>query len=1033
MKKIINLFLFITIISMIFAYEPFFLDDPAISPDGELICFVYMNDLWEVPYEGGIARRLTSRQGNVYRPAYSLDGQWITFHSNRDGRAYFYKIPTIGGQSELITKEEFTFCDWFPNDKGNYSSLSMLGVMHHPGEESFFVKYDFNGLRPVEITEVAESFASVSRNGEYIVFNRRGYPYRMAYQGSHNGDLWLYYIKNAEFTRLTDTALTERYPVFSKVNENRIYFLASDSTNFQLCYMDDFNDSTRVWLTDFTEWSPRDISIAHENDRIVFEYFNEIWRWDPDKNIAEKVIVDILEDNLPSNESISRFKNELSNFYISKDQKLIVFSHKYDLFAIPANGGDVKQLTNNQKGIENIVIMDDNETIYYTSHDKGIPKLYKLNINDIVNVNRDDYSKRLVKWSEDKYIQSLAKNDDGELFIRYDKGNERLLFAKIDRNNRISDIASGENIASFPKKSPKYNKEIYTLLDSKNWNRTIRIKDNKTNRNYDIHYSTKYIGNLLISDDESKLFYNNGWNINVVNLISETDKKEDNWNNILKNTTNNSKLVDKTPKDWDISFENFNSRTKEIVNDEGFCYPLFTTTDSTLFYIQRNNNNHFLKKIKFDGSKKEDVFNFRGNVSSHLVNQEKNTIYYVLNNNLHKLDIKSKKTDLITFEYIYNYDIYKLNMEIFEQVWAKFGHNFYDPEMHNQDWQALYNKFLPHIDSVLEPEILKKLIDEMIGRINASHTGYYPRKENEMKFFDRVYAGFVPDYSERLPVGLRIKKIYHGSELYQTYRISVNDILLSVNDEPVYATTDLTPLFVNTLGDYLTLRFQTSQGEVMAKVKGLSAREQYQLQYEDKILKRYQKVQNATNGKIGYLHIQGMNQVSLRKFEQDFLAVNVNTDAMIIDVRGNGGGNIHDDLIDIIIRSQNAYTYSRYYGIEPRPTPHNIYQKPIVCLIDEDSFSDAEIFGVLFRDLNLGTVIGMPTSGSVIGTGSVSFMDGSSMRMPSSAWFRMNMQNMELNGAVPDIEIPLLPVHIIKNQDPQLDKAIEVLLKKIND
>jgi C-terminal processing protease CtpA/Prc/Tol biopolymer transport system component len=1032
MKKIYLLMLLVYVIYTLSAYEPFFMDDPTISPDGELICFVYMDDLWEVPFDGGVARRLTSRTGNIFNPAYSPDGLWITFHSNDEGRTYFYKIPASGGHSELISREEFIFCDWFPNAKNDYSSLGLLGIMNNPGEESSFIKYEFNSLRPIEITKVAESFASVSKDGQLIAFNRRGYPYRMSYQGSHNGDLWLYNLNNKDFTRLTNTKLTERYPVFSKVNQNRLYFLASDSTHFQLCYMDDYNDSTRVYLTDFKDWSPRDIDIARHNDRIVFEYFNEIWKWNPENKQAEKVIINICEDNMPVSTNFLNAKNEISDYSISKDEKLIVFSYKYDLFAVPKGGGEVKQLTYNQKGIEDIVIMDDNETIYYLSHIKGIPKLFKINIKDVIYKENTDKNIGLVEWSIDKYIRFIYKNDENELQISYDDENERLLFAKINANGTIVSINPGEGIALIPVVSKKYNKSIYSLLDKKNWNRTIRIKDLNTNKTKDILFTTKYIGNFILSNDETKVFYNYGDDILSLDLITESIKNGDNWDEIINKSNNNDKRLDSTKNDWDVNFENYNFRFKEIVYDEGFCYPLFTTDDSTLYYVQTNKNSHSLKKVKFDRSKKEEVYIFKTRVASINYNKDKNLIYYLSNNNLYQLDIKSKKSELISFEFNYNYDKNKLNYEIFEQVWGKFGHNFYDPNMHDQDWGKLYDTFEKYANGIYNTEVLGKIVDEMIGRVNASHTGFYPRKENDTKSLNRIYAGVVLDYSERLPVGIKIEKIYKHSELYQKYGISANDIILSINDIPIYASTEVTPLFVNHIKEYIDIRIQTLHGEVLAKIKPLSHREQYELQYEDKVLTNYQKVKDLTHGKIGYLHIQGMNQSSLKRFEQDFLALNVNTEGMIIDVRGNGGGNIHEDLIEIITKSQYAYTYSRYFTSELNPTPHNIYQKPIVCLIDEDSFSDAEIFGVLFRDLKLGHVIGMPTSGSVIGTGSVSFMDGSSMRMPSSGWFRMNMQNMEFNGAVPDIEIPILPQHIVHNQDPQLDKAIEVLLNQIN-
>ena len=1019
MKKLILIILIISSYFVLLAYEPFFVEDPAISPDGELITFVYMNDLWEVPYEGGVARRLTALQDRAYRPSYSPDGQWITFYSDRDGRPRFYRIPTIGGPSELITKEEFSFCDWFPD--GN----SVLGILGNPGEPASFIKYDFNGKRPLEITEVAESFASVSRDGKKIVFNRRGLPYRPAYQGSHNGDLWLYDISSSKFTRLTDTPLTERYPVFSMINPDRIYFAGSDSVNFQLYYIDNFDTTTKTQITNLTDWSARDISIARDNDRIVFEYFNEIWRYNPDNKTTEKVIIEIYEDNFPYPLEHNTFKNELTTAYISDDQNLLVFSHKFDLFAVPVKGGDVKQITFNQKGIEDIVIMDDNETIYFTSSVKGIPKLYKVNIKNPENI-------QLISWSENKYIQSLSKNKQGELVVRYDTDNERLLFSTIDLSNKISDVLPNEPLASMPLKALNSTKMIYTLLNRSNWNRTIRIRDIKSNTYSDIFFSTKYVGNLTLNETESHLFFNFGNDIHMVSLVNEKEIKENNWDKILKSqTTSQAKQIKADEINWDINFENFNIRRKELVSEPGFSYPLFATKDSTLFYIQNHNSNRILKKVNFDGSKREEVFNFRGNVSSHQLTTDQNFIYYILNNKLQKLNVKNKQTDLITFEYDYSFNRETLNKEIFEHVWGRFGHNFYDPEMHGQDWELIFETFSSYTNEIRDVSILQKIVDEMIGRVNASHTGYYPRSENSRTGLNRAYAGFVPDYSTRLPIGIRIKKIYHGSELAQKYNISENDIILEINEQPINAETEITPLFVNQLNKDISFRIQTSKGIVNATVKGISARDQFQLQYDDQVLNNYKLVQTKTEGRIGYLHIQGMNQPSLRKFEQDFLAVNVNTDGMIIDVRGNGGGNIHDDLVDIITRKQNAFTYSRYWSTEPRPTPHNIYQKPIVCLIDEDSFSDAEIFGVLFKDLNLGPVIGMPTSGSVIGTGSVSFMDGSSMRMPSSGWFRMNMENMELTGAKPDIYVPMLPEHIVKRDDPQLKKAIEVLLEMI--
>jgi tricorn protease len=374
-----------------------------------------------------------------------------------------------------------------------------------------------------------------------------------------------------------------------------------------------------------------------------------------------------------------------------------------------------------------------------------------------------------------------------------------------------------------------------------------------------------------------------------------------------------------------------------------------------------------------------------------------------------------------------------LNRDVFDQVWGRFGHNFYDPKMHNQDWNKLYEKFSPYTHNLKNTNHLSKVIDEMIGTLNASHTGFTARKESEDSSLELAFAGFVPMFSppqegiKGRATGIKIKKVYHDSELAQKYGIKDDDTILEVNGQPIHADTEITPLFLKQVNKNIKLKIQTAKGIVDATVKGISYMDQYQLRYKDKVINNFRKVKESTDGKIGYLHIQRMNQESLRKFQQDFLAVNFNTEAMIIDVRGNSGGNIHNSLIDIISRQPNSFSYGRSWGVELSPSPSNAYSKPIVCLIDEDSFSDAEVFSILFKDLKLGKVIGMPTSGSVIGTGEIHFMDGSQMRMPRHAWYRLNMENMEHSGTKPDIEVPMLPRHIVNKEDPQLEMAIEVL------
>ena len=405
MKRI--LVFIITILTVnLFSLVPQFMTEPAISPAGEDVCFAYMSDLWTVAFEGGEARRITTTKGEDRHPVYSPDGKQIAFNSNRDGWTAIYLIPAAGGKSELLNKEELKLLGWFPDGK------SLLAKRDEVGRRNKFFRLYLDG-NFTEITSFGGNNASVSKDGKTILFDRGGMVYREAYRGSFNGDLWEYVIKVDNYTRLTRTDLTEQYPVYANVPD-KIYFAASDGINFQL-YEGNITDlDNRKQLTNFKEFSVRNICIAEGIDRLVFEKFNELWKYDTAKGKAEKLDIVINQDFLNTFDVKENIQNKVKNYAISNNGKLVVFSYKYDLFAIPEKGDDVKQITFHQKGIKDIQIMNDNRTIIFTSFVDGQPQLFRVNIRDISNIEKLPWNKH-IEW---------IKIDGNKLLIAYsDKKN----------------------------------------------------------------------------------------------------------------------------------------------------------------------------------------------------------------------------------------------------------------------------------------------------------------------------------------------------------------------------------------------------------------------------------------------------------------------------------------------------------------------------------------------------------------------------------------------------------------------------------
>ncbi|MCF7920933.1 MAG: DNA primase [Candidatus Cloacimonetes bacterium] len=1028
MKNVFLLLLLVISIS-IYALEPHFMFDPAISPDGSKVCFVYLDKLWTVDWEGGDAHCLTIVDLDVSGPQYSPDGKWIAYMTSREGYQSIYKMPAAGGQAEAVTYDDFTLCDWFPD------SASLLVTRYQERYHDEYFRLYLDG-RVEKIASFSDSFSSLNREGDKIIFCRRGYPYREKYTGSANGDLWIYDLKKAEYIRLTETDYTERYPQFSMQND-RIYFGASDGDVFQLYQVDNLDFGTKKQLTSFKTWSLRDIDVAYNNDRIVFEHFDQLWKYDPEQKKASQLKVDIKEDVLENSLQKESCNNCGNNFDVSSDGSLLVFSWKYDLFAMPVEGGEVKQVTFNQKGIEDIVIMDDCKTVFFTENEKGSPRLYRFDIRNIEEIEE-------IKWSRDKYIEYLD-NQEGRLIVGFStletRGERTAVGDSLGNDLQILPLGERNNYGVLDKDGRYF---LYQVTDYSVWNREMRIYDRNTDKMYPIEKSTSWFSSPRWGKDGKSAFYTKSGDIYRLDLQPKDEyyyDEEDNWVKILKETEHKKAKKEKEKKETDkeddeekedteeglqIEFDGLDRRISRIANEEGFNYVVYLTKDM-VYYINNKDDIKTLRKVKYNGEDDEIVDELGANVET--INCRDKKWFFQRSGSIFQMPLNGKKPEIIKNSFKYQYDRKILNKDVFDQVWLRFGRGFYDPKMHDQNWDKIYKKYAEYLPYTYEPRILANIVDEMIGELNASHTGFYPRNDKNYPQTRRAYLGATFDLGNFPGKGVRFNKIYRNSSLSLNFGIKPGDVLLSIDGEEVGAGLPFDKLFRDKVGEKIKLTIDVGDSIRTIEVKGLSGN--YRLWYDDWVETRREKVEEWSDGRIGYTHIQGMDDRSFKKFEDELFGRNFDKDALIIDIRFNGGGHIHDSLLETLTKKQYGWSTSRYADAVKYPTPTDIWDKPIVLLIDEDSFSDAEIFPILFKNLKLGKVIGMPTSGSVIGTGHIDFMDGSSMRMPSSGWYELDYTNMEGTGATPDILVPMTPEDYIQDNDLQLKRAVEELFKEI--
>ena len=373
--------------------------------------------------------------------------------------------------------------------------------------------------------------------------------------------------------------------------------------------------------------------------------------------------------------------------------------------------------------------------------------------------------------------------------------------------------------------------------------------------------------------------------------------------------------------------------------------------------------------------------------------------------------------------------------QVFEEAWRVMKNRFYDAKMHGVDWARAKDTYASMLPYIADQEELQNVVMEMIGELNASHTGIsggggFPGQRQAERTQTR-YPGFdlEPDASGFF----KVSHIYKKGPADRDYiKLSVGDFVLSVNSKDLKTTANYWEVFNVLPGGKLEFTVNskpTAEGAWKFSVTPMTSAQMGDLQYELWVDNREEMVRKLTNGQIGYLHIRAMDAPSLEKFQRDLL-VNQDKKGLIIDQRFNGGGGIDQELLGILVqRRQYQSTVNRDSIAAPRPG--QTFFGPMVVLQNERSASDAEMFPDGFKSLGLGKTVGMPTYGAVIGTGSFTLLDGSSIRTPGSGVYTASGKNMENYGVPPDVPVDNTPPDYLGGHDRQIEKAIEALTAQI--
>jgi tricorn protease len=360
-------------------------------------------------------------------------------------------------------------------------------------------------------------------------------------------------------------------------------------------------------------------------------------------------------------------------------------------------------------------------------------------------------------------------------------------------------------------------------------------------------------------------------------------------------------------------------------------------------------------------------------------------------------------------------------------------YRFYDPKMHGRDWDAIKARYKPMLAHVASNEDVYALANEMIGELSASHTGVSgPPSVQAPRGYATRFLGFELEPANGR---YRISHIYKdGPADKEWVDLAVGDYVLAIDGTELKAGDNYWKVLSSTLNDYIPVRYaKTPAGESAKTVRlaSITAQALNNIKYEQWVADSRAIVDKESAGQIAYLHIRSMDQPSLARFRNEINQY-WNKKGIIVDIRYNGGGNIDQELLGILV--QREYQIWQPRGTEPNARPFSGFFGPKVVMQNWRSASNAEMFPAGFRALGLGKVIGSPTAGAVIGTGSYSLIDGSTVRTPGTGVFLADAQktNMENFGVPPDIFVENTPEDNLAGRDRELEIAVQELQKQLS-
>jgi tricorn protease len=1069
MKKtalVILIFMFFLKINLLAQDEARLMRFPAIY-DNQII-FTYAGDLYTVQADGGIARKMTNHDGYEMFARFSPDGKTIAFTGQYDGNTEVYAMNSQGGVPKRLTFTATLGRDDIADRMGPNNIVfgwkhDNSSIIFRSRKKSF---NDFNGSLytvntdgslPEELPVPRGGFCSFSPDDQKMAYNRIFREFRTwkRYRGGMADDIWIFDFKTHKTENITNNPAQDIIPMWYG---NKIYFLSDrDESKRMNMYVYDLTSKETKKLSDFKEFDIKFPSLG--NKAIVYENGGYIYKMDLSTEKSEKVKIIIAEDFVSGRSLLKDVSKSITNFDISNDGKRALFGSHGDVFTVPEKYGETRNLTQSS-GIHerDSKWSADGKWVSYISDKTG---------EDEIFIQAQDGSQPAVEitsGSSDYKYQPFWSPDSKKLL--WSDRNQTLHYVDIDtRVTTNVDIDSIFEIREYAW-SPDSKWIAYTK-NSDNRFQQIYLYSLEQKKSFPVTENWYHAFNSAFSTDGKYLFfissrdfnpdfsnlgstisYSDMSNIYFVTLSKDTpslfrlksDEAELTVNIVKPEASEKKKESAAQPKktDLQIDIDGIEGRIGKLPIKASDYFNL-TSVENKLYYQRKGHKDDKTALFMYDFDSREeknlgqvDGYEISANKKKMIVSQ--NGIYGIIN--LPAVEVKvTDKLDLTGLQIVINKQ--EEWEQIYKETWRQMRDFFYSPNMNGVDWKAQGDKYEELVKYVNNRNDLTYILGELVGELNIGHAyvggGDRPQPE-------RIKTGLLGTEISKDKVSgyFRIDKILKGQNWTGQVKsplteIGVNasegDFILAVDGKPVNKMNNIYESLVNKAGRQVNLTLNNIPSEQgKREVTVMPIDDESQLYYLNWVNNNMEKVNKATNGRVGYLHIPNMGVDGLNEFIKYYFP-QLQKEALVVDVRGNGGGFVSSIIIENLRRVAAMISVTR--NSKPDINPDGTLYGPMVMLCDEFSASDGDIVTYRFKTYNMGKVVGKRTWGGVTGIrGTLPLVDGGFLSRPEFSIYDLEGKKwiIEGIGVEPDIMVDNDPYLEYTGTDQQLNKAIEVIL-----